>query len=79
MSCACFCSLDCSVSSISILYFLAKYAYSLSKLTSSFHREVHVLTAETEVQKARLFLLGKVADTIQVVLGILGVETVENM
>lgn len=61
------------------LYFLAKYSYSISKLMANFHRFVHVLKAEPELQKARLFLLTKVADTIQTTLSILGVETVENM
>jgi arginyl-tRNA synthetase len=61
------------------LYFLAKYAYSLSKLTANFHRFVNVLNAEEDLQKARIFLLSKVADTIKTVLGILGIQTVENM
>jgi len=61
------------------LYFLAKYSYSLSKLMANFHRFVHVLNADTETQKARLFLLSKVADTIKTTLSILGVETVESM
>ncbi len=61
------------------LYFLAKYSYSISKLMANFHRFVHVLKAEPELQKARLFLLSKVADTIQTTLSILGIETVENM
>ncbi len=61
------------------LYFLAKYSYSISKLMANFHRFVHVLKAEPELQKARLFLLSKIADTIKTTLSILGVETVENM
>ena len=61
------------------LYFLARFSYSLSKLFAVFHRNIPVLRAPEELQKARLFLLDKLADTIKTTLGILGIQTVENM
>lgn len=61
------------------LYFVARFAYDLTKEFAKFHKEINVIRSEKPLQKARLLLLDKVSTTLKTALSILGVETVDYM
>jgi len=58
---------------------LAKYIFELAREFNDYYHSVQVLKAKTEVKLARLALLGAVSQVIKNGLGILGIETVEEM
>jgi arginyl-tRNA synthetase len=58
---------------------IAKYVYELAQMLNDYYHAVPVLQAEEEIKNARLALLSSVAQVIKNGLGLLGIETVEEM
>jgi arginyl-tRNA synthetase len=58
---------------------LAKYLFDLAKLFNDYYHQIPILKAEDEIKNARLALLSSVAQVIKNGLGLLGIETVEEM
>jgi arginyl-tRNA synthetase len=58
---------------------IAKYIYELAQMLNDYYHAVPVLQAEEETKNARLALLSSVAQVIKNGLGLLGIETVEEM
>ena len=58
---------------------IAKYIYELAQLLNDYYHSVPVLQAEEEIKNARLTLLSSVAQVIKNGLGLLGIETVDEM
>jgi len=58
---------------------IAKYVYELAQLLNDYYHSVPVLQAEEETKNARLALLSSVAQVIKNGLGLLGIETVDEM
>jgi arginyl-tRNA synthetase len=58
---------------------IAKYIYELAQMLNDYYHTVPVLQAEEEIKNARLALLSSVAQVIKNGLGLLGIETVEEM
>lgn len=58
---------------------IAKYAYELAQLLNDYYHAVQVISAEEGTKNARLALLSAVAQVIKNGLGLLGIETVEEM
>ena len=58
---------------------IAKYTYELAQMLNDYYHAVPVSSAEEETKKARLALLSAVAQVIKNGLGLLGIETVEEM
>jgi arginyl-tRNA synthetase len=58
---------------------VAKYVYELAQMLNDYYHAIPVLQAEEETKNARLALLGSVAQVIKNGLGLLGIETVEEM
>ena len=58
---------------------IAKYIFELAQLANDYYHSVPVLKAEEETRKARLALLGSINQVLKNGLGILGIETVDEM
>jgi len=58
---------------------IAKYTYELAQMFNDYYHAIPVLKAEEEIKNARLALLSAVAQVIKNGLGLLGIETVEEM
>ena len=58
---------------------IAKYLFELAQLANDYYHAVPVLKAEEEIKQARLALLGSINQILKNGLGILGIETVEEM
>jgi arginyl-tRNA synthetase len=58
---------------------IAKYIYELAQMFNDFYHALPVLPAEEEIKQARLAILAAVAQVIKNGLGLLGIETVEEM
>jgi len=58
---------------------IAKYVYELAQMLNDYYHAVPVLQAEEEIKNARLALLSSVAQVIKNGLGLLGIETVDEM
>ncbi|NQU83489.1 MAG: arginine--tRNA ligase, partial [Parcubacteria group bacterium] len=58
---------------------LTKYLFTLAKNFSDFYRDVHVLDAEKEVTKTRLFFLDCIREVFEKGFKILGIEPLKKM
>jgi len=58
---------------------IAKYLFDLTKLFNDYYHKIPILQVESETKYARLELLNSVAQVIKNGLGLLGIETVDEM
>jgi arginyl-tRNA synthetase len=60
-------------------HYLCGYLYELATLFMRFYEACPILNAEAGVRDSRLRLCARTADTLQLGLDLLGIETVERM
>jgi arginyl-tRNA synthetase len=58
---------------------IAKYVYELAQILNDYYHAIPVLKADEKTKNARLTLLNSVAETLKNGLGLLGIETVDEM
>jgi len=58
---------------------LARYVLDLSQLFNSYYQKVRILEGDIDVQNARVALLKCVRQVLEISLGMMGIEVLEEM